>query len=178
MIFLLILQYLPICGFHWHSRYSTGYLGGICLLFRCSVWFTGSSCNQMLGFQFVWFLIKFLPSYFNSTAHVLAPFAYFWSYLSFLVSCSNQELRSLIFCPNHLCLFSCIITAQWRLHAFLKGTILCVTTTISCVNKAIYYILYGKLQLICDIYTHAQASFVGSNKIVKMCICVLVIIGS
>ena len=28
MIFLLILQYLPICGFHWHSRYSTGYLGG------------------------------------------------------------------------------------------------------------------------------------------------------
>ena len=120
MIFLIILLYLPICGFHW---YSAGYLGGIYLLFRYSVWFTGSSCNQELCFQFVWFLIKLLPSYFNSTTHVQAHSAYFFSYLSLLVSCSNQELKSLIFCPNHLCLFSCIITAQWRLHAFLKSTL-------------------------------------------------------
>ena len=136
MIFLLILQYLPICGFHWHSRYSTGYSGGICLLFRCSVWFTGSSCNQELRFQFVWFLIRFLPSYFNSTTHIQAPFAYF--YLSPLVSCNNLELMSLIFFPNHLCLFSCIITAQWRLLAFLKGTKLCVTTTLICVNSTLF----------------------------------------
>ena len=105
-------------------------------------------------------------------------FAYFCSYLSFLVSCSNQELMSLISCPNHLRLFSCIIKAQWRLHAFLKGNFLCEPNHLFCVNQAIYYILYGKLQLICDIYTHGQASFVCSNKIVKMCICVLLIIGS
>ena len=107
----------------------------------------------------------------------------FWKYLSLLVSCNNFEVMSVIFCPNHLCLFSCIITAQWRLLAFLKGTILCATTAIFCVSPTIYFvwgnpfILSEKLQLICDIYTHAQASFVGSNKIVKMCICVLVIIG-